>query len=81
MTPKCAKCGSDKIVPLAAVVDQGRNSDGNLRAAVYTNPEAWIFKGAVCATLRANICGQCGYTEMIAENPAALYDAYQKAKS
>ncbi len=82
MNPKCSKCGSEKIIPLAAMVDQGEYSDGRLKAVVaYTNPEAWVFKGAVYAKLRANICGQCGYTELIAENATALYDAYLKAKS
>ncbi len=82
MNPKCSKCGSERIIPLATMVDQGESSDGRLKAVVaYTNPEAWVFKGAVYATLKANICGQCGYTELIAGNPAALYDAYLKAKS
>ncbi len=82
MNPKCSKCGSDKIIPLATMVDQGQYSDGRLKAVVaYTNPEAWVFKGAVYAKLRANICGECGYTELIAENAAALYDAYLKVRS
>ncbi len=64
------------------MVDQGQYSNGTLQAFVgYSNPEAWVFKGAVYAKLKANICGQCGYTELIAEDPAALYDAYLKVKS
>ena len=82
MNLKCSKCGSDRIIPLATMVDQGECSDGRLKAVVaYTNPEAWVFKGAVYAKLKANICGQCGYTELIAENAAALYDAYLKART
>ena len=82
MNPKCSKCGSEKIIPLVGMMDQGQYSDGTLKALVaYTNPEAWVFKGAVYAKLKANICGECGYTELIAEDPAALYDAYIKAKS
>ncbi len=82
MNPKCVKCGSDKIIPLATMVDQGEYSDGKLKAFVaYTNPEAWVFKGAVYAQLRANICGECGYTELIAEHAAQLYDTYLKAGS
>lgn len=82
MDPKCGKCGSDKIIPLASMVDQGQYSDGSLKAIVaYTNPEAWVFKGAVYARLKANICGQCGHTELIAENAAELYESYLKAKS
>ena len=79
MNLKCAKCGSSKIIPLVGVIDQGEHSDGQLQALVaYTNPDAWVFKGAVYAKLNANLCGECGYTELIAENPAALYSAYQQ---
>jgi ribosomal protein S27AE len=82
MNLKCSKCGSLKIIPLVGMIDQGQASDGTLKALVaYTNPEAWVFKGAVYAKLKAHICGGCGYTELIAEDAAALYDAYQKAKS
>jgi hypothetical protein len=82
MDPKCTKCGSQKSIPLISVLDQGQYSDGGLKALVgYTNPEAWVFKGAVHAKLKANICGECGYTELIAENPSALYDAFLKTKS
>ncbi len=78
---KCSKCGSEKLIPLASMIDQGEYSDGTLKARVaFTNPEAWVFKGAVYATLKANICGECGYTELIAENPASLYDAYLRSR-
>lgn len=82
MDAQCAKCGSEKIIPLVSVMDQGQYSDGSLKAQVgYTNPEAWLFKGAIYARLRATICGACGHTELTAENPAALYEAYLKAQS
>ena len=45
------------------------------------NPEAWVFKGSIYATLKANICGECGYTELIANDPAALYNEYLKGES
>jgi hypothetical protein len=79
MNLKCSKCGSAKVIPLVGMGDQGRGSDGILKAYVYTNPEAWVFKGSVYAKLKANICGECGYTELVAENPTALYDAYLKS--
>lgn len=81
MNLKCSQCGSEKIIPVAGVADQGQSSDGTLKAYVCTNPEAWVFKGTVYARLKANICGECGYTELIAENPSALYDAYLKTQS
>lgn len=82
MNLKCSKCRSVKVIPLAGVIDQGQHSDGSLKARVgYTNPDAWVFKGPVYAKLKANICGECGYTELIAEDPAALYEAYLKSGS
>ena len=82
MDGQCAKCGSEKVIPLVSIIDQGEYSDGTLKAQVgYTNPEAWLFKGAVYARLRATICGECGYTELTATDPAALYEAYLKTQS
>jgi ribosomal protein S27AE len=76
---KCAKCGSDQVIPLAGVADQGQYSDGQLKAYVFSNPDAWVFKGAVYAKLRAQICGQCGHTELTAENPQELYRVYRQS--
>ena len=82
MGERCGKCGSGKVIPLVGVMDQGQHSDGRLQALVgYSNPEAWVFKGAVYARLSATNCGECGYTELTAEDPAALYEAYLAAKS
>jgi ribosomal protein S27AE len=81
MNLKCSKCGSAKVIPLVGMIDQGQGSDGTLMARVgYTNPEAWVFKGSVYAKLKANICGECGYTELVAENPGALYEAYLRTE-
>jgi hypothetical protein len=77
MNARCAKCDSKKLIPLVGILDQGQYSDGSLKAAVgYTNPDAWLFKGPIFATLRATICGECGHTELTAENPADLYEKY-----
>lgn len=77
MTTECTKCGSDKVIPLAGMLDQGQHSDGTLKAVVgYTNPDAWIFKGAIVARLRATICGECGYTELAVEDPQKAYEDY-----
>jgi hypothetical protein len=58
-----------------------RLSDSDLKAFVgFTNPEVWLFKGPVYARLRATICGECGHTELTAENPGSLYEAYLKSQ-
>src|SRR5262249_12624789 len=76
MDLKCTKCGSAKVIPLTGVADQGQYSDGALKAYVSTNPDAWLFKGPVYAKLQARICGECGLTELYAENPQEIYKAY-----
>lgn len=64
-----------------AVKDQGQYSDGQLKAQVgFLHPEATIFRGRTYAKLRANICGQCGYTELFADDPALLYEAYTRTQ-
>lgn len=63
------------------VKDQGQYSDGQLKAQVgFLHPEAAIFRGRTYAKLRANICGQCGYTELFADDPALLYEAYTRTQ-
>jgi hypothetical protein len=66
---------------MVGIKDQGEYSDGSLKtqAVGYSNPDAWIFKGEISARLHATICGECGHTELTAENPAALYAAFLKA--
>ena len=76
MSERCQKCGSARIVPNLIILDQGRHSDGNLKAVGYANPEAWVFKGAVYARMSASVCGDCGHTEIHTANHAALYEAY-----
>jgi hypothetical protein len=79
---RCHRCGSDKIIPLAKIVDQGQYSDGQLQAHVgYAKPEALIFKMSVFAKLNAAICGECGHTELTAVDPDELYAAYQATKN
>ncbi|MBC7854738.1 MAG: hypothetical protein IAF94_15005 [Pirellulaceae bacterium] len=81
MKERCTKCDSDRIIPPIKVMDQGDSSDGRLKAYIgCTNPEAWLFKGAVYAQFSATICGECGHTELTAEKPAALYEAYLDSK-
>jgi ribosomal protein S27AE len=74
----CAKCGSERIVPSARILDRLHHSGaaGNLTLVVYESPDALIFKGAHDSDLFARVCGDCGYTELFVENPADLYEVY-----
>ena len=81
-TENCAKCKSPKVIPRARIIDRADyNLHTDLTIHVYENPEALIFKGTSEGTLRARICGACGYVETYVENPDELYAAYLRVKS
>ena len=82
---KCAKCSSVRVIPNVFVVDEsprtseGIPADNPLRVRIEGNPQAWILKDRLYGELTARICGDCGYTELYAQNPAELYAQYAKA--
>ncbi len=81
MNLKCKNCGSEKIILDVSVQDQGQHSDGRLKAHVGNNdPTAVFLREPVFARFKANICGECGFTELFASTPAELYAAYLKTK-
>ncbi len=69
----CSKCKSTKIIPKVRMVDRGEyDVAGDLTV---------IFKNIPPGSLRAWICGACGYVETYVDNPGELYDAYEKSIS
>jgi uncharacterized OB-fold protein len=81
MAEQCLRCGSERVVPKAAIWDQGQDSDQTLKAYVHSKPEAAFFKGAVYATLYASICADCGHASLLADGAEALYAAYRRSLS
>ena len=77
MPGPCAKCGSRKVIPDADLLDQGQYSDGTLQAKIDRYPSAIFRKGRAVSRLTARVCARCGYVELYAEYPEALYDAYR----
>lgn len=76
----CPKCGSEKIIPRVHVKDRNDDSfDQRLTAVVDEYPKARVFKSPIESTLRANICGNCGFVEFYADSPGALWRAYERA--
>jgi predicted nucleic-acid-binding Zn-ribbon protein len=75
----CAKCKSEKVVPKVRIMDRGHYSGdaGNLTLVIYENPEAFLFKGSHEGTLYAQVCGDCGYTELYLDDPSKIYDIYE----
>jgi predicted nucleic-acid-binding Zn-ribbon protein len=74
----CLKCGSKERIPDARVVDRGdSNFDvGSLQVAVYRRPSAVMFKSKVVSDVYANICAQCGFTELYTAKPQVLHEAW-----
>ncbi len=79
--PLCPKCGSNKIIRRARILDRGAEMDAELTVEIERRPAAILSKGKARSDLRAAICGSCGYTELYAENPAELYEAFLQSEN
>jgi predicted nucleic-acid-binding Zn-ribbon protein len=78
--PTCAKCGSEKIIPRARVIDRGDgNSRYDLEIQVSSNPQALIFTGTNSSTVYARVCAMCGYIEFYASSQYGLWETYQES--
>ena len=75
----CEKCGSEKIIPELQIYDQGQNSDAKTHVAFPGNPQATFFKEWVWGELRADVCGECGHTEIKVTEPQVLWEKYQES--
>lgn len=75
----CPKCHQNTIIPNARVSDSPIGNGSQHWLLVPENPNALIFKNLVPSIVRAWICGTCGYTELYAEEPALLWDTYQRS--
>ena len=58
------------------VVDFGQGGERDLKVRVDADPTAMVFKKSTRSDVHAWICGQCGYMELYADNPAELYNAF-----
>jgi len=72
----CPVCGSAKMIPDVQVVDQNESVRMDLKVRVAQKPEALLFKEHVYRSVRAWICGECGYVALFVQNPQDLYKAY-----
>ncbi len=73
----CSKCGSTKIVPRARVIDRGQYGfdAGNVQVGAPRRPYK-LFKLHEKVDVYARVCGDCGFTELFADDPASIYAAY-----
>jgi hypothetical protein len=70
---KCAKCGSEDIIPDVPIEADGTN--------VYIKiKRGGVFAGSAKSPLKCSVCGTCGFIELYAESPAALLETYRQRK-
>lgn len=75
----CLECGSEKIIKNAHVFDRGDgDSKHSFEVYIDESPEAFIFKDRNYDSIRAEICGDCGFVHFFANNPKFLYELSQK---
>jgi predicted nucleic-acid-binding Zn-ribbon protein len=80
LSKHCPWCGSTKIIKRARVLDTGQGAQRDLTVEIERNPNALLFRGVTRGTLRARICGRCGYTMLFSNNIPELYDASLEAQ-
>lgn len=76
---KCPECGSEKIIPDAMVSTSGHKE--SIRVSTDAVPEAIVFKERQYSTVKAAVCGNCGFTALYAEDPDTLWSAYQRQRN
>ena len=79
-TNTCPRCNSTKIISDAKVISKGYHP-GLTKVSVIRHPHAMIFEDPEEADLKAWICGNCGYTEIYADDPQRLFDAHVEAQA
>jgi len=62
-------------------VDFGQGGERDLKVRVDADPTAMVFKKSTRSDVHAWICGQCGYLELYADDPADLYNAFTASGS
>lgn len=74
---RCAKCNSDQMIDGAYIAD----ADGSrIIAGVERHPDKGRLTRSVSTQVHVSVCGSCGYVELWANQPAELYEAYQRVE-
>ena len=72
----CLRCGSSSVIPDAQLADSDGSGFPPSKVEITRRPQAWVFKEPIRVVTRAQVCGVCGYVELFAEDPEALWKAY-----
>jgi hypothetical protein len=73
----CLRCGSDSVIPDVRALS--RTESGSylvLEVGVQKNPGALVFKDEVRSKTRAQVCADCGFVELTAVDPEALWQGH-----
>ena len=70
---KCPKCASLKIIPDVSIGQVVPNMHAESTLSIKYS-DVWNRK-----SVAAYVCGDCGYTELYAENPQLMWDNYNKS--
>jgi rubrerythrin len=77
----CPICSATTIIPDMKIPEYGHyNAEQPLSIKVHKRHGNWFNRWTRSFSLRAWICGTCGYTELYADYPQALYAAYQESR-
>ncbi len=68
----CPKCKSVDILDATPIESRADGRTQPVHVATYGDPGALLFKDTRTTTLSAQVCGNCGYTELYADVPSAL---------
>lgn len=76
-TRRCLRCGSDSVIPDVRLIDRGESDMRKPQElGVQKNPSALMFKDEVRVPTRAQVCADCGFVEVYAVDPDALWQAH-----
>lgn len=83
MPEKCARCGSEKIIPDVPLLDH--IGDFGIRAEqstvrVHGQPDALIMNDTAVGKVSASVCGSCGHAELFVSNARALYEKHAHSR-
>jgi len=76
----CNKCGSNKIIKEARVVDYGHGNVKKNLSVYIQKTDKVFFNKFEQGELIAQICGSCGDVKFTISNANALWEAYTKSK-
>ncbi len=79
MHTKCLNCNGNNIVTDIRAVDKG-DGKRDLTLEVYEDPDAVLFKGMHNASLRADVCRDCGHVMFhVSIDKAAEFSTHKDA--